>query len=144
MPKLTFRAKASSENPTKTVVETRGFRIIIDEPESLGGTDAGANPVEYVLAALAGCLNVVGHLVAKEMGLAMRGIEIDLDGGLDPARFMGMPTEERTGYQNINVSIKPDCDADADTLAQWLAAVESRCPVSDNVSNATPVAIKLG
>jgi len=61
---LKFSVKAESENPTKTIVEARGFKIIIDEPESLGGTNDGANPVEYVLGALAGCLNVVGHVVA--------------------------------------------------------------------------------
>ncbi len=144
MPKLTFKASAKSENPTKTVVKARNFTLIVDEPEALGGTDQGANPVEFVLTALAGCLNVVGHVVAKEMGIDMRGIEIELDGDLNPAKFMGQDDSERAGYQNINVSVKPDCDADADTLAKWLETIESRCPVSDNITNATPVAIKLG
>ncbi|WP_370696129.1 OsmC family protein [Brachybacterium muris] len=35
----------------------------------MGGDDAGANPVEFVLAALVGCLNVVIHTVAKEKGV---------------------------------------------------------------------------
>lgn len=144
MPKLTFKASAKSENPTKTVVEARGFKIIVDEPEALGGTNHGANPVEFVLSALAGCLNVVGHVVAKEMNIDMRGIEIELDGDLNPAKFMGKDDGERAGYQNINVSIKPDCDADVDTLAKWVETIEDRCPVSDNISKATPVAIKLG
>lgn len=143
MPKLKFQVTAASENPTKTVVETRGFKIIVDEPENLGGTNAGANPVEYVLSALAGCLNVVGHLVAKEMGFEMRGIKIDIEGDLDPAKFMGQTSTGRAGYESIRVSIKPDCDADAETLAKWVKAVESRCPVSDNVANATPVEIKI-
>jgi uncharacterized OsmC-like protein len=51
---LEFSIKAHSENPTKTVVETRGFEIIVDEGEELGGTNAGATPVEYVLAAAVG------------------------------------------------------------------------------------------
>jgi uncharacterized OsmC-like protein len=38
----------------------------------------------------------------------------------------------------------PDCDADAATLAAWLHAVEARCPVSDNVTNSTPVKVVLG
>lgn len=144
MPKLKFQAKAASENPTKTVVQARNFKIIIDEPENLGGTDAGANPVEYVLSALAGCLNVVGHIVAKEMGFELRGVEIDLEGELDPSKFMGQETTERAGYQNITVAIKPDCDADEDTKKKWVETIESRCPVSDNITNATPVEIKLG
>ena len=143
MPDLKFRAKAHSENPTKTVVETRGFKIIIDEPESLGGTNAGANPVEYLLAALAGCINVVGHVVAKEMGLELKGLQIDLEGDLNPARFMGKSNADRAGYKEIRVNIKVDSDADAEILSKWLDAVEDRCPVSDTLSNGTPVKISL-
>ena len=75
-----FSVNAKSENPTKTVVETRGFKMIVDEPANLGGTDHGANPVEYVLAALSGCLNVVGHLVAKELGFNLIGLNINIEG----------------------------------------------------------------
>ena len=144
MANLKFSVQAKSENSTKTVVMTRGFKIIIDEPENLGGTNAGANPVEYILAALSGCLNVVGHLVAKEMGFTLRGLEIDLEGDLDPAKFMGQSTQGRAGYTVVRVTIKPDADADRVTLDKWLKTVESRCPVSDNISNSTPLKIVLG
>ena len=144
MPKLKFSVNAKSENPTKTVVKARGFSIIIDEPSDLGGTNAGANPVEYVLAALSGCLNVVGHIVAKEMGFTLRALEIDLEGQLDPTKFMGKPTQERAGYTEISVTLKPDADASKDVLDQWVKTIESRCPVSDNLANATPVKLMLG
>lgn len=143
MADMRFRVKAHSENPTKTVVKARNFEIIIDEPQELGGTDSGANPVEYVLAAFAGCLNVMAHVIAKEMNFELRGVEIDLSGDLNPARLFGMSFEERAGYKQIQVRIKPDCDADADTLAKWVEAIESRCPVSDNLQNPTPVKIDL-
>ncbi len=94
MPNLKFSVKAKSENPTKTIVETGGFKLVIDEPENLGGTNAGPNPVEYVLASLAGCMNVVGHLAAKEMGFELRGMEISLEGDLDPSKLW-----ERTSIQ---------------------------------------------
>lgn len=141
---LKFGVNAKSENDTKTVAEARGFKMIIDEPEGLGGTNEGANPVEYVLGALAGCLNVVAHIVAKEMGFSLKGLEIALEGDLDPAKFAGKQTEERAGYQEIRVALKPDTDADAATLEKWLHVVEQRCPVSDNLSHATPLHIQLG
>lgn len=142
---INFRVKAASENPTKTVVKARNFKIIVDEPQDLqGGTDQGGpNPVEYVLAALAGCLNVVGHVVAQEMGFALRGINFELKGGLDPGKFMGQDTTSRAGYQSIEVKVKPDCDASPEQLQAWLQAIENRCPVSDNISNTTPVTINL-
>jgi uncharacterized OsmC-like protein len=143
MPNMQVKVKATKENPTKTVVKARNFEMIIDEPANLGGTDHGANPVEYVLAALSGCLNVVGHVVAKEMGFEIKSLEIELDGELNPARFMGKSDEERAGYQAINVKMKPETDADEATLKTWIEKVENRCPVSDNLANATPVNITL-
>lgn len=140
---LKFAVKTQSKNPTKTVVEVRGFKIIIDEPESLGGTNDGANPVEYVLAAFSGCLNVIGHIVAKEMGFTLRGIEFEIEGDLDPAKLFGQTTEERAGYKEIRVNIKPDTDANRQILEKWLEVMESRCPVRDNIANPTTVKIAL-
>lgn len=143
MADMRFRVKAHSESPSKTVVKARKFQIIVDEPKELGGSDGGANPVEYVLAAFAGCLNVVSHMVAKEMGFELRGVEIDLVGDLDPSRLFGMDVPTRAGYKHITVKLKPDCDVDKETLTKWMHTVEARCPVSDNIQNTTPVKIQL-
>ena len=143
MPKMTFKVKATSENPMKSIVETGHFKLIVDEPKSMGGTDDGAAPVEYLLAALAGCLNIVGHAVARELGMNLNGLEIQVEGDLDPAKFMGKPTEERTGYQEVRVALKPDTDADQAALEKWLALLEERCPVSDNLAHETPLKLSL-
>lgn len=143
MSDIKFRVKAKSENATKTVVKARNFQIIIDEPADLGGADAGPNPVEYILAAFSGCLNVMAHVVAKEMNFELRGVEIDLSGNLNPARLFGTSYDERAGYKEIVVRIKPDCDADIDTLNKWVEAIENRCPVSDNLQHPTPVKIEI-
>jgi len=144
MPLAKFSIKAESKNDTKSVITTEdGFEMVIDEPEKLGGGNEGPNPVEYVLGALAGCLNVVGHLVAKEMGFVLDEMKIEISGKLDPAKFMGKAETVRAGYQEINVKIDVESEADKDTLAEWLAVVEERCPVSDNIGNETPIEIKI-
>ena len=143
MKDLKFRVLAHSENPTKTVVKVRGFEIIIDEPESLGGTNEGANPVEYMLAAFCGCINVMGHVIAKEMEFELRSIKIKMCGNLNPQRLFGSSFEERAGYKGIDVSIAPDCDAPIEILEEWMVKIKDRCPVSDNLSNKTPINLLL-
>ncbi len=143
MENLKFSATASSASPAKTIVEARGFKIIIDEPSTLGGTAQGASPVEYMLAALAGCLNIVGHLIAKELDFTLRGLEIELEGDLNPNKLFGASSENRAGYSEIRVKITPDADADKELLDKWLNIVKDRCPVSDNLSNPTAVSIML-
>ena len=70
-------------------------------------------------------------------------MQIDIEGGLNPAKFMGLSSDERTGYQYINVKIRPNTNVEEEVLAKWVKAVEERCPVSDNIGNATPISIDL-
>ena len=107
MDELTFRVKARSESPTKTVVKARTFKMIIDEPADLGGTNDGPNPVEYILAALSGCLNVMCHIVAREMNIKLRGVEIKISGALNPEKLFGKETENRAGYKSIHEKSSP-------------------------------------
>lgn len=141
MPLKSFSVSGVSESPARILVKARQFTIIIDEPPALGGEDKGANPVEYLLSALAGCLNVVAHIVAKEMGINIKRLEIQVSGQLDTARLIGEKTTERAGFQQIEVNFKIDSDADDALLEHWLAVVKDRCPVSDNLANPTPVKI---
>ena len=143
MADMKVRVSAQSENATKTIVKARNFEIVIDEPAELGGTNDGPNPVEYVLGAFAGCLNVMAHVVAKELNITLRGIKIDISGPLNPARLFGQSFEERAGFKEISVVLKPDTDADDATLEKWAKAIEDRCPVSDNLQHTTPVSISI-
>ncbi|ASB49340.1 OsmC family protein [Alkalitalea saponilacus] len=143
MADLKFKISAQSETAARTKVQARNFEIIVDEPQELGGSNQAANPVEYVLAAFSGCLNVMGHLIAKEMGFELRGLKIDIEGTLNPDKLFGKSNAERAGYKEITVSMQPDCDADKDTLDKWLHEVEARCPVSDNIQNITPVKVVI-
>lgn len=136
---LTFSISGQSENDTKFVAQARQFQIVVDEPPELGGADEAANPVEYLLASYAGCLNVVGHLVAKERGLEIGGLSIDIEGELDPGNFLGLSQQDRAGYQALTVRLRPHNQLPKRELDAWLREVTSRCPVSDNLSSETPV-----
>lgn len=143
MADMKFRAKAKALSHSKTLVKTRGFQIIIDEPEELTGTNDGPNPVEYILAAYAGCLNVVSHTIANEMNMALNGLEINLSGTLNPEKLMGVSDKERAGYKEIKIVLKPNTNADEKTLNTWLEKVLERCPVGDNLKNITPIKVEI-
>lgn len=143
MSDLKFRVRAHSENPTKTIVKARGFEFVIDEPLELGGTNQAANPVELELASFSGCINVMGHVIAKEMNMELKGMKIDISGILNPDKLFGKSMEERAGYKKIDVKISPDSTADQKTLDIWKQAICERCPVSDNLKNTTPIDVVI-
>ena len=140
---LKFAVSGNSLNETKFLAKARDFELVIDEPPALGGKDEGANPVEYLLASFAGCLNVVGFIVAKEQGLDLKGLKIHIEGELNPNRFLGTDNSERAGYQNIRVSLQPEIEATEKVIEAWAKEVERRCPIKDNLGNATPIFLNI-
>src|SRR4051794_4921073 len=80
------------------------FLVEADEPSLLLGTDVGANPVEYLLHALAACMttSMVYHAAAR--GIEISSIQCTLQGDLDLRGFLGLDTSVRKGYQRIQVS----------------------------------------
>ncbi|MBS1556345.1 MAG: OsmC family protein [Bacteroidetes bacterium] len=140
---LKFSIQSKSTSAARTEIETRGFKLVVDEPQELGGTNDAPNPVEYILAGYAGCINVVAHLTAKEFNIDLKDLQISIDGDLNPARLFGESFKERAGYQNINVQLKTESKIDEKVKARWLEAIENRCPVNDNLRNATPIQFSL-
>jgi len=136
--------RARSESPTRMNLSAGKFKMIIDEPPSLGGTDAGPSPVQVLLMSLAGCLNVTGHEVAKERGLALNGMKITIEGVMNPCAFIGCSFEERAGFQMIKVTVDADMEgASKEQIASWLEDTEKRCPVTDNIKADTTVAVVM-
>jgi uncharacterized OsmC-like protein len=66
MSDLKISIEGEAQSAARFSANARQFNIVIDEPPQLGGEDLGANPVEYLLASYAGCINVVAHLTARE------------------------------------------------------------------------------
>lgn len=139
----TYQVTASATTPTQVEVAARQFRFLIDEPADLGGEDAAPNPVEYSLAALLGCFNVVVHLVARERGVTVTKCSLAAEGDLDPAKVLGQQTDARAGFQQIRLQVALETDADAATNQQIIDEAKGRCPVGDNLANATPLEITL-
>jgi uncharacterized OsmC-like protein len=139
MSHLNFSIRGESLTATLYNGKARQFQIQVDEPHALGGQDSAPNPVEYILAGYAGCLNVVFHLVAKELDVKINNLNINISGDIDPARFLGLSEMERAGFQSLKVEIELDADAPQQVIEDLITKAKQRCPVNDNLINPTPV-----
>ena len=134
--------RGKSENATRMNLTSGKFSMVIDEPPTLGGTDGGPSPVQVLLMALAGCLNVTGHEVAKQRGLKLNGMEIKIEGVMNPCTFIGCSFEERAGFQQIQVTVVADMEgATQEEIDAWLEETENRCPVTDNIRADTTITV---
>ncbi|HEX9154803.1 MAG TPA: OsmC family protein [Nitrospira sp.] len=126
---------AGQEDTTRS----KPFMLDADEPPVLLGRDQGANPVEFVLHALAACLttSLVYHAAAR--GIRVESVESKLEGDLDLQGFLGLSDKVRRGYKEIRVHFTVKSDASAEQLAE----LTKFSPVHDIVSNPVPVSISV-
>ena len=110
-----------------------------DEPQVLLGEDRAANPVEYLLHALAGCVTTTMVMHAAARGIEIESVESELEGDIDIRGFLGLSNQVPRGYSNIRVTMRVKSDADPQTLA----ALAQYSPVFNTVSQPTPVEINI-
>lgn len=130
---VTVRVSGKRVSPTMMVVKCGNYEVVTDK---IGGE--APSPVEYVLAALAGCINIVGTLVARDLNINIENLEVNVEGVLNPGKYM-TGVGDRAGYKEIRTEVIVKSDADLETLRKWIKLVEERCPVGDNLSNTTTI-----
>lgn len=141
--KIDFIVQSESKSKSQSEISVRNFKVIVDEPAQLGGTDLAPNPVEYILCGLTGCVHILAYKVALEIGMELIDLKIRVKGELNPEKLFGMNTEDRAGYQDIQITLDPISDANENTIQKWLGIMAERSPVLDNLLNPTPVSISI-
>ena len=154
--KFNFRAKNKwvdgTENRTtisdyygacKTFTRSNPHLFVKDEPEILLGNDSGANPVEYLLAGLAGCIttSLVAHASAR--GIKIDSIESTLEGDIDLLGFLQIDKNVNPGYQGINISFRIKSDASDEALQELIALAKKASPVANTILRPTPINASL-
>lgn len=112
-----------------------------DEPEQLGGTNTGPNPVEQILGALGNCLAVGYAANATVAGITINDMKIEVEGNLDLHTFLGLK-DGNAGFSDITVKVDIDSDGSAEALTALHAKVAATSPVGHTLGRAVPLDIK--
>ena len=117
------------------------FQLKADEPAVLLGRDGAANPVEYLLHALASCLttSMVYHAAAR--GIEIEEVESTFEGDLDLRGFLELGKDVRQGFQAIRVNFKVKADVPDDQLQEIVALGTNHSPVFDSLTKGVPVSV---
>ena len=75
----------SGNGPYAQFVTAGRHFLEADEPESLGGHDAGPSPYEYVLAGLGACTAITIRMYASRQGWLLRKTAVELQHKKVPA-----------------------------------------------------------
>jgi len=119
--------------------DIRGHQVVIDQPEAARGQNQGPTPLEYFLFSLGGCICTIGRIAAMQQKIELRGMKVSVEGDYNPAGLLGKPSDDRTGFQQIQVSAEIDADMTDEEKQVFLDAVCERCPLHDNIKLETRV-----
>jgi uncharacterized OsmC-like protein len=121
---------------------TQPFEFINGEPPVLLGNNEGANPVEYLLHALAGCVTTTTVLHATARGIRIRSLSTELVGTMDLQGLLALDDTVPVGYESIRIRMHIDADCSDAELDDLLGFAKDHSPVCNTVCRPVPVTVE--
>jgi uncharacterized OsmC-like protein len=115
----------------RAVVQAGDHEIIVDEPESAGGSDTGPQPTDLLLASIASCFALAMAYAAKKRGVELSDLRV---------RVVG--TYEGLKFSSIELLI--GSAAAPEVLEELISQAERVCYVTNTLRQAPDLRIELG
>jgi uncharacterized OsmC-like protein len=120
----------------------QAFEFTNGEPPVLLGNNEGANPVEFLLHALAGCVTTTFVLHAMARGITIKSLSTELQGDIDLQGLLGLDEGVPAGYERIDIRMHVDADCSETELEDLMAYAQRHSPVCNTVCRPVPVVIR--
>ena len=127
-------------NNKQFVVKTLNTDLRVSENSKYPELE-GPNPYEYLLAGFAGCINALGQSIAKEQGIVLRSLQIEITGDL--TALTAETKEAKPGFSSIEIKLKPATTVSREVLEKWMNEVQLRSPAYNMLVNNIPVSLVL-
>jgi uncharacterized OsmC-like protein len=121
---------------------TEAFEFTNGEPPVLLGHNEGANPVEFLLHALAGCVTTTLVLHAAARGIVIRELSSELEGEIDVRGLLALEEGISPGYSQIRIRLRVVADCSDEELEALMAFAQAHSPVCNTVCRPVPVTIE--
>jgi len=129
---------AGSEDESRT----DAFEFTNGEPPVLLGANEGANPVEFLLHALAGCVTTTTVLHAAARGIQIERLSTELVGTIDVQGLLALDDAVPVGYEQIQIKMDIKADCSDDELDELLAFAKNHSPVCNTICRPVPVTVE--
>jgi uncharacterized OsmC-like protein len=131
-----YGAGREDDSRSETFVFTNG------EPPVLLGHNEGANPVEFLLHSLAGCVTTTIVLHAAARGIRIEELSTQLDGDIDLQGLLGLDDSVSPGYEQIRIKINIKADCSEEELDDLLGYAQEHSPVCNTVCRPIPIKVE--
>lgn len=113
------------------------------EPPVLLGKNEGANPVEFLLHAIAGCVTTTTVAHATARGINIESISTELSGDVDLLGFLGLDESVPAGFQKIRIKMRIKADCGDKELEDLVRFAQTHSPTASTVSRPVPIELTI-
>ena len=118
------------------------FTFTNGEPPILLGNNEGANPVEFLLHALAGCVTTTTVLHAAARGIQIHKLSTELIGNIDVQGLLALDDSVSVGYDSISIKMDIEADCSDEEIDELIAFSKQHSPVCSTVCKPVPVTLE--
>lgn len=116
------------EEGLRTEVVSNGFPLVADEPTSVGGTNTGPTPYDYLLTALGSCTAMTLRMYADRKKWPVTTVTVHLSHNKIHARDCAECESDSGFADHVDRHVEVEGELDDEQL-QRLADIADRCPV---------------
>lgn len=121
----------------------RSFKLMVDEPPQLGGTDEAPNPVEYLAAGLCGCLTAGIATNAALFGTEIEKLEVSVEADFDIRGLVAVDRSVPTGAQEIRYTVRLKGAAPKENLQRSKETIDRKSPVRNTLANPIKITTEI-
>ncbi|HEU0286189.1 MAG TPA: OsmC family protein [Nocardioidaceae bacterium] len=114
----------------RAVTDVGRFSVVVDEPESAGGTDTGPQPTDLLLASITSCMALSIAWVAKKRGIELSGLEVT-----------GVATYKGLRFDRVAISVSSDTPRDV--VEELIPDAERLCYVSNTLRHQPELTVEV-
>ncbi|MCV3741720.1 OsmC family protein [Lentilactobacillus hilgardii] len=117
--------------------QTGIHHFLVDEPVAGGGTDAGPNPVQYLLSAVSSCMAITANdIVRRQPEIKINKFEVKTAG--ETTKYQ----DGRSAVTKIQVTIHAETNLNEQDQHTFINQVIKGCTVHETLKHAVPIEIK--
>lgn len=125
-----------------TTIHASNYQLMADEPKSVGGTDLGPTPYDYLLSSLGACTAMTVQMYAKRKEWPLEGVEVQLRHSKDYHQDC-IDCEVSTAKVDIierQIDFKGNLD---EKQIDRLLKIADKCPVHKTLTTTTVIKTTL-
>ncbi|HEY5878419.1 MAG TPA: OsmC family protein [Nakamurella sp.] len=115
----------------RAITRAGDFDIVVDEPETSGGTNSGPQPTDLLLASLSSCFALALAFTARKRGIDLPGLTVTATGTYDGPSF-------------TDILLTVVADTAPDVVERLIPHAQRVCYVTNTLRRRPEITVALG